>query len=327
MRLSILIPVYNVDIYLPELLQKLSLNLLPNIEIIFYNDASTDNSLSLINDFKLTYPNANIHILCGLENVGLTRARGKLIDASNAEYIWFIDADDIVESSFFDRILSILEQDKPDLVLFNYDVFFDDTGRIKHQDTLSFYPKNQLVNTSARQIYRTAILDGKHYFWNKIFRRELIQERVDYSIAAFEDIAYTPVLLNQCQSFYYLAETIIHYRIRNDSIAQKMSVKQTYGIRAYLEQARYATEVVHDRKSQAYLLYKVFIYYYRLMKKIPKANISHKERYDLIKLANQFFDSKGISVAQMINLLIRENMYDKAIKILVLTIYFRIHNY
>lgn len=327
MRLSILVPVYNVSEYLPVLLEKLSSNLPLDTEVVFYNDASTDHSLALLEDFQQTHPEICIRILCGLENVGLTRVRGKLINASNAEYVWFIDADDIVESSFFNKILAILEQDKPDVLLFNYDVFFDDTGRIKHQDTLSFYPKNQLVNTSARQIYRTAILDGKHYFWNKIFRRELIQERVDYSIAAFEDIAYTPVLLNQCQSFYYLAETIIHYRIRNNSIAQKMSVKQTYGIRAYLEQARYATEVVHDRKSQAYLLYKVFIYYYRLMKKIPKANISHKERYDLIKLANQFFDSKGISVAQMINLLIRENMYDKAIKILVLTIYFRIHNY
>lgn len=323
MRLSILIPVYNVDIYLPELLQKLSLNLLPNIEIIFYNDASTDNSLSLINDFKLTYPNANIHILCGLENVGLTRARGKLIDASNAEYIWFIDADDIVESSFFDRILSILEQDNPDLVLFNYDVFFDGTGKIKHHEKLSFYPENRLVKTSAQRIYRTSVLDGKHYFWNKIFRRELILDKVSFDIKAYEDIAYTPIFLQQCQNFYYLTETIVHYRIRNNSIAQKMSVNQVYGIQAYIDQARYAAEVVHDTKAQAYLLYKVFIYYYRILKNINKSNLSINEKGELIKLSNELFALKNISIWQIINLLINQKMYDKAIKISVLYVGFK----
>ena len=317
MRLSILIPVYNVDIYLPELLQKLSLNLLPNIEIIFYNDASTDNSLSLINDFKLTYPNANIHILCGLENVGLTRARGKLIDASNAEYIWFIDADDIVESSFFDRILSILEQDKPDLVLFNYDVFFDGTGKIKHHEKLSFYPENRLVKTSAQRIYRTSVLDGKHYFWNKFFRRTLVTDSFDFSIPAYEDIANTPIILNQCQTYFYYPQTLVHYRIWPDSIVQKMSLKQVYGIRAYLKQAEYADKVVDDKKCCAYLLYKAHLYYFRLCRKLRKMNLPEMEKADILLLAKELYAQKQLSTCATVSLLVRTGMWDKAAKLIL----------
>lgn len=325
MRLSILVPVYNVASYLSALLQKLLTDLPADIELVFYDDASTDDSLVQIQTFKKNNPCLPVRILQGSKNVGLTIARSKLIDSTSAEYIWFVDADDKVESSLFDRILLILKCDKPDVLLFNYDVFYDGTEQIKHQEKLSFYPQNSLVYASGKQIYRTAILDGKHYFWNKIFRRELIVDVVDYKIPAYEDIAYTPILLSQCRSFYYFSETVIHYRIRNDSIAQKMGIKQAYGISAYLEQALYASTVVHDRQSQAYLLYKVCIYYFRMLNNVQKSSISENEKEQLLKLSKQLFSLKKLSVWQIAGLLFRVGMLGKAIKLIYKNICFKIN--
>ena len=69
MRLSILVPVYNVSEYLPVLLEKLSSNLPLDTEVVFYNDASTDHSLALLEDFKQTHPEICIRILLSLIHI------------------------------------------------------------------------------------------------------------------------------------------------------------------------------------------------------------------------------------------------------------------
>lgn len=327
MRLSILIPVYNVNDYLSDLLKNLASNLLPDIELIFYDDASTDNSAAQIQNFKISNFSSKIRLLQGSKNVGLTCARDILINASEGEYIWFIDADDKVETTFFDNIMFILKKNNPDVLLFDYDVFFDETKRIKNRESLMFYPKNQLVYVNGKQIYQTAVLDGKHYFWNKIFKKELILGKVEYTIPAYEDIAYTPILLNQCKSFYYFTQTVLHYRIRNNSIAQKMSVKQAYGIEAYIGQAKYAAEVVKDRKSQAYLLYKASVYYYRMLRKIRKLNIPEHEKVELVGLSNQLFNLLPIPVWKLIIFLFIENMQGKALKLFMLFSFFKIKHF
>lgn len=327
MQLSILIPVYNVAAYLPSLLQKLLIDLPEDIEFIFYDDASTDDSLLQIQQFKKDYSYIPVRIIHGLANIGLTFARNKLLKAANSDYIWFIDADDIVESDYFKNILFILKDNKPDVLLFSYDVFYDKSLKIKSKEILSYCPKNTLVHCSSKQIYQTAIFDGKHYFWNKIFRRELIKDAVEYKIPAFEDIAYTPILLNHCKSFYYLNKTIIHYRIRSNSIAQKMDIRQAYGIYAYISQASYASSVVNDEKSQAYLLYKACIYYFRISSKIEKADIPANTKEKISKLSQRFFYLKKISTWKIVRLLFCYGMPEKAVKLICKKIFFDVNKY
>lgn len=316
MQLSILIPVYNVAAYLPDLLQDLLSELPLNAEIIFYDDASPDNSIAIVEEFMLLYPRVQIRILRGDENIGLTKAREQLLLASNANYVWFVDSDDKVNSAVLAEVLLILSRDQPDVLVFDYDVFLDGSNQLKHHETLSFNPKNNLVHTSGKEIYRTAILDGRHYFWNKIFRRELIIGIVSYDIPAYEDIAYTPILLSKCQSFYYLAQVVVHYRIRKDSIAQKLSLQQVYGLNAYIQQALYADKVVGDNKSQAYLLYKACIYYYRLISKINKVKMPQVDRKKYIELLMKFYTERPISEWKTILLLCKVRMYGKAVKLM-----------
>ena len=324
MRLSILIPVYNVASYLPDLLKKLLPNLPNDVEIIFYDDATPDNSITIIKEYLSHYGSQQIQILRGSENVGLTKARDRLLKASKAEYIWFIDSDDIVEEFALTEIISILSQAKPDVLMFDYNVFFDENNKVKHRNTLSFNPKNKLVKTSGKKIYRTAILDGKHYFWNKIFRRTLIEDAVCYDISAFEDIAYTPILLSKCQSFYYYSRVVVHYRIRSNSIAQKISSMQLYGIKAYIQQADYAELKLDDHKSRAYLLYKACIYFYRMCHRICKSNLPFNEKVSLTKLSQILYREKKISEWQIVSLLIKEAMFTKAVKLSFYILYFRI---
>lgn len=315
MLLSILVPVFNVAKYLPDLLDDLFSKLTLDVEVIFYDDASLDNSVSLIEKCLLNYPEVQVQIIHGRKNIGLTLVREHLLKATKADYVWFIDSDDRVESNYLEEIFLILRKKQPDIMVFDYDVFWDESQQIKHRETLSFYPKNTLVETSTKQIYRTAILDGRHYFWNKIFKRKLIENVVCFNIPAFEDIAYVPILMSKCKSFYYFPQAVIHYRIRKNSIAQKISLQQGYAIEAYIRQAHYAETVLKDKKSRAYLLYKACIYYFRILKKIKKADISSSFKNELEKLSDHLFAKKIISEWDIVCLLTKEKMYFKAIKL------------
>jgi glycosyltransferase involved in cell wall biosynthesis len=314
-NLSILIPVFNVESYLSELLDTLLPDLPALTEVIFYDDFSSDNSLAVIRQYQQNYPDINVRVLCGQKNLGITQVRQCLLQASHAEYIWFIDSDDRVERQAVEQIRAILNQHHPDVVLFDYDVFVDDTGKVKHHEHLSIAPANTLLHQRSGELYRFAIMDGKHYFWNKVFRRTLVTDKCHFTIPAYEDIANTPIVLNQCQTYFYYPHTLVHYRIWPDSIVQKISLKQAYGIEAYLTQAIYADAVVGDRKCCAYLLYKAHLYYFRLRHKLAKINLPEKEKVAILLLAKQLYAGKPLSICTTILLLMRTGMWGKAFKL------------
>lgn len=316
-RLSILIPVYRVDLYLPELLTVLLPQVTAEAELIFYDDASPDESVAIIQQAQMQWPQVAMRIVHGEHNIGLTGARRQLLSASQADYVWFIDSDDRIDSTAVGQILAVLNQYEPDVLLFDYDVFFDGSNQLKRCESLKMMPVNKLAANEGH-LYRMAILDGKHYFWNKVFCRQRIMDVVSFEIPAFEDMAYTPILLNQCQSYYYLSQTLLHYRIRQDSIAQKMSVQQIYGVQAYSEQADYAARQVGDHKSEAYLLYKVCIYYLRIRQRIHQdATLSIAEKDQLLGQLNTLYLRKKRSEWQIVWLLCQHGMLDKAIKLII----------
>lgn len=316
-ELSILIPVFNVGVYLPELLESLLPNLPVNVEVIFYDDCSQDDSLAIIRKYQQIYPDAFIRVLCGQENKGITQVRQCLLHSTQAEYIWFIDSDDKVESLAVQQIMGILKQYRPDVLLFDYDVFFDNTGKLKSKEHLSIAPANTLLHQKNGNLFHLAIMDGKHYFWNKVFRRQLATKVCRFTIPAYEDIANTPSLLHECQTYFYYPQVLVHYRIWPNSIVQKMSPKQVYGIEAYLTQAFYAETIVGDEKCCAYLLYKAHLYYFRLCRKLAKTAMPEKEKKAILHKAAELFVVKRLSIRTTILLLLRTHLWDKAAKLML----------
>ena len=106
MRLSIIIPMYNVSLYVEKCVRSCLRQDIPysEYEIILVNDGSTDNTLDIVQSIAREYP--NIHIV-DQENAGLSIARNVGLSKAAGEYVWFIDSDDWIE----DNILSVvLEQ-------------------------------------------------------------------------------------------------------------------------------------------------------------------------------------------------------------------------
>lgn len=118
MKLSIVIPVYNVEKYVSECLDScLEQNIdITDYEIIIVNDGSTDNSANLIN---LYAKQSNI-IIINQENLGLSAARNAGMKIAKGEYIWFVDSDDWIEPGILKRILLAISLCAKDCFRLNY---------------------------------------------------------------------------------------------------------------------------------------------------------------------------------------------------------------
>lgn len=118
MILSIIIPVYNTEDYLQKCIEScLKQNVAYGVyEIIIINDGSTDDSLAVLNRYKIQYN--NVLKVFSQENRGLSEARNLGIKHALGKYIWFVDSDDWIETNCLLQIFSILENEAPDILRF-----------------------------------------------------------------------------------------------------------------------------------------------------------------------------------------------------------------
>lgn len=117
-RLSIVIPVYNLENYIAETLDScLAQDILPEeYEIICIDDGSKDNSLAVLNHYAQTHSNIIVHTK---ENGGVSSARNKGIELAQGQYIWFVDGDDLIAENALGTLLRYAEDTSVDLFKFN----------------------------------------------------------------------------------------------------------------------------------------------------------------------------------------------------------------
>ena len=119
MKLSIILPVYNVEKFIPDCLESLEAQDLPKeeYEIICVDDGSPDNAAQVIQEYQNKYPNIR---LIRQENGGVCAARNNGFKEATGEYVWFIDPDDYIQVNCLGCMLDALYAQKADLIVFEY---------------------------------------------------------------------------------------------------------------------------------------------------------------------------------------------------------------
>lgn len=147
MQLTIIIPVYNAERYLEGCLNSVLNQTYKDFELIIVNDGSTDLSLFILENYKSKFSNMKI---LNQNNAGQSNARNNAIHEASGDYIWFIDADDILpkENCIIELIDKIKEYNFPDILCFNTYVIFE------------CFSKNW---TNYYANYETGVLTGKEY--------------------------------------------------------------------------------------------------------------------------------------------------------------------
>ena len=213
--LSVLIPVYNSADYLEECINSILDQEVEGLEIILYNDGSTDPSDEICKEFSSTHP-AIIRYIHGIDNKGIAAARNALLKHALGTYIWFIDSDDYLLPNSINSVRKIAAQYSPDIVMCDY---------VKSVTTArkSFSGRGGVFSTDRQALIRGVFQYRKMYCWQKVIKKTLFDKVSPFPKGKiFEDIYVVPQLLFASSSFFYLAKPCINYRVRDGSIMAKI---------------------------------------------------------------------------------------------------------
>ena len=121
-KISVIIAAYNAEEYLSETLDSIFLQTMNDseYEVIIINDGSSDSTLDILNSYKQTYSNL---IIIDKENGGPSSARNAGLDIAKGEYVFFFDADDILEGDALSTMYETASEKQADLLIGKYDIF------------------------------------------------------------------------------------------------------------------------------------------------------------------------------------------------------------
>lgn len=209
-KITVIIPVYNVENYLERCLKSILYNTYTNLEIICVNDGSTDNSKKILEDYSQRDKRV---IVINKKNNGISSARNAGIKIATGEYIAFVDSDDWIHEKYFEYLIRGI--DTADLVICNYirsyksgSVETDDAYRVQ-----SISPIDVLKNKEL-----------KSYVWGKLFRHQLVDEIRFSESEELEDSLYNmDVLLNNKNlKINHVDVPLYYYFVRADSLVNNI---------------------------------------------------------------------------------------------------------
>lgn len=217
-KVSIIVPVYNVENYLAKCLDSLIGQSLQDVEILVVNDGSKDRSEEVIREYTRKYP-GKIRAFTK-ENGGLSDARNFGIDRATGDYIGFVDSDDHVTDTMFEEMFSLAEKHQAKIVVCNIQKV-DENGKIIQKLT-------QLPNMPERISLEnnfSVFSDISYFACNKLFKKELFDQKRFKKGVHFEDIQLIPQLLLECDTIAQTQNYHYQYFERTDSITKTHTEK------------------------------------------------------------------------------------------------------
>lgn len=218
MKLSVIIPVYNVEQYLPECLESvLNQDLDENLyEVIIIDDGSPDNSREIAEAYQDRYSNIKIIIR---QNGGISKARNAGIRAATGEYIVMLDSDDFYSKKFFKEIFNLIDKhNHPDIVLFDFNYFYMHDN-IHERVNRPYTPHDfeDLSGMEALEMILNKELMYTWYAWPFFVKLSLIKEHQLYfkQNKNYEDMMWTPVVFSLANKIIYYNHAVLEYRKQN----------------------------------------------------------------------------------------------------------------
>lgn len=250
-RVSVIVPVYNVENYLEKCLDSLVKQSLSDIEIIVVNDGSKDNSEKIIKEFAQKYPE-KIKAFTK-ENGGLSDARNFGIDRAAGDYIGFVDSDDYVTENMFEEMLLLAEKHHAKMVICNIQKV-DENGKIVQK--LTQLP--DMPEKIALEHNFSVFSDISYFACNKLFKKELFNQKRFKKGVHFEDIQLIPQLLLECETIAQTQNFHYQYLERTDSITKTHTEKGLDMLKAVSDVEQVFGKSSYSNKSKELKNFQIF---------------------------------------------------------------------
>ena len=238
--LSVIVPCYKVERYLPKCLDSLVNQTLENIEIICINDGSPDGCKDIIAGYARRYPGKVL--LIDKENEGVWKGRWDGIRLARGQYIGFVDSDDSVEPDFAKKLYTAARDHDADIAVCGFRRIELETGKVLSHEMCNARPSFNIKDSPGRLIE----LNGAP--WNKCFRASILKNmrNLEEPPSVLDDLAFHLLAyLDTSKEIVFVPGSYINYMVRSDSIintvrkSQVESVRKTFlEIRDYYRQSR-----------------------------------------------------------------------------------------
>jgi len=219
-KISVIVPIFNVERFLPECVESLLAQTYQNLEIILVNDGSTDNSAQICAEFaqksdKIKFINQ--------ENSGTSLARLNGIKAASGEFLAFCDPDDWVEAEMIEVLHREMKSNAADIVVCDYNRCGEQTKAI-HQNIDNSLPMNEICDQFLSDKFPS-------YFWNKLFVKRIFDDLEFPGLKVpFEDLFIHAQLICRCKKLHYTPQILYNYRVHGSWATTSEKTRSKFGL-------------------------------------------------------------------------------------------------
>lgn len=209
-KVSVIVPVYNVEKYIKKCLDSLVNQTLEDIEIIVVNDGSKDSSIDIVKEYAKKHNNIKLY---EKENGGLSDARNYGLQFATGKYIAFLDSDDYVDANLYKKMYEKAKKEDSDMVECN---FYWVYGKRNKKDIGEKYRDKKQMFEKARVVA-----------WNKLYKKEILN-KADVKFPKglrYEDVEFFYKIIPYLEKVSFIKEPLIYYVQREQSIANTQNEK------------------------------------------------------------------------------------------------------
>lgn len=202
--ISIIVPVYNIEDYLPQCIDSLLAQSYVNIELLLVDDGSTDGSGRIADSYAKRDHRVRVF---HQPNGGISSARNTGLDAMHGDYVMFVDGDDFVEMDYCKTALELALEHQVDIVAFGFNKYWPDHD--KYIPLKTSHSRLMDKESAIRELIRRRDVMF-NYVWNKIFARHLF-DGIRFPVGrSFEDLAILYLLFDKASTGVYFSDEVLY---------------------------------------------------------------------------------------------------------------------
>ena len=260
MRLSIIVPVYNVEKYIEECLESIYKQNITDFEVICIDDKGKDNSILKIKEFVNKNNIKNLKIIEHLQNKGLSEARNTGIDNAEGKYICFLDSDDKLEIGGLEKLIEQAEKNDLDIVEGKIIEVFETKCNIELGTNITNRKTSPIMN--GDEYFEKAIKNNEYLpiACCRIFKTDFLKNKIYFMPnIKFEDEEFSPRAIIKANRVQYLNVPFYIYRRRDNSITTNMfnDDKWYKSYMKIIESLEKFSDEIKDKKSYTCLINRI----------------------------------------------------------------------
>lgn len=282
-KLSVIVPCYNVEKYLNACVDSILQAKIDDMEIILVNDGSKDNTLEICLDYKKKYP--NLIKIVDKKNGGLSDARNVGISKAKGEYLAFIDSDDTIKENFIKEMIEKAYSGNFDMVTCGVKMIYED-----HEVAVD---PGYLTDLIGKEAIKGQMYDFYPAACNKIYKKELFKDLKFKKGVAYEDVEFMYRLLPNIKRIGVVEGFYYEYMQREGSITYTFNEKLYDMVNNFDSIFNYYKEhnlfdEYYEELEYVYVRYSLATFVKRMAKCKDKKKFDEAVNYALTKVKKNF---------------------------------------